>query len=39
MAPSGPVAGAPIASAAPTAPNANLLDKVAGFFGSLFGHH
>jgi len=39
MGPSGPMAGAPIASAAPAPPNGNLLDKVAGFFGSLFGHH
>jgi penicillin-binding protein 1B len=30
---------APIASAAPSAGGAGLLDKVAGFFGSLFGHH
>ncbi|HEY2107885.1 MAG TPA: transglycosylase domain-containing protein [Candidatus Binataceae bacterium] len=29
----------PIASAGPVPPNGNLLDKVAGFFGSLFGHH
>ncbi len=29
----------PMASAGPVPPNGNLLDKVAGFFGSLFGHH
>jgi len=29
----------PIASAGPSSPNPNLLDKVAGFFGALFGHH
>jgi penicillin-binding protein 1B len=39
LAPSAPMASAPLASAAPAPPNGNLLDKVAGFFGSLFGHH
>jgi penicillin-binding protein 1B len=29
----------PMATAGPVPPNGNLLDKVAGFFGSLFGHH
>jgi penicillin-binding protein 1B len=29
----------PMASAAPNPSNGNLLNKVAGFFGSLFGHH
>lgn len=44
LAPMGPAAGTsvvpspPIASPAPAPANGNLLSKVAGFFGALFGH-